>query len=191
MAGRLLSTSRQQRREARDPCLVSMRSFIPSLLALSAILNLSTIGSVSAAAGRHQKPLAPVKLTIAPLSTDADSRPLKPGGTIELLVSATADLEIDEMLIETSFLGGSEYVSGSRSWRGSARPGEGKSLLVTARIPQSGDGKVRASITLFKAGKKVLTKQAAYNLGSSSDSGPAKPSGPVRRDAKGREVVEQ
>jgi hypothetical protein len=145
----------------------------------------------AAAAGQHQKPQAPVQVVIAPLQQGAGSQASKPGETVELSISATAYLKIDEMLIETSFLGGAEYVSGDRSWQGSAQQNQPRVLKITVRRPLHGDGKMRARVKLFRAGNMLLSKQAVYDLGSKTDGVPAKPARPSRKDAKGREIVEQ
>ena len=168
-----------------------MPQFLNKTVFAVAMVLLLTGEATVAAADRHQKPQAPVRLVITPLQQGRVPEAIKPGDTVQLRISAAAFLDIDEMVIETSLLGGAGYVSGDRRWQGSVHQNEVKELILTVRNPLHGDGKVRARVSLFRAGEKLLTKQATYGLTAKSDSGPAKSLRPSRKDAKGREIVEQ
>jgi len=143
----------------------------------------------AAEAGPLQKPQAPALISIAPLQQGADGRTIRPGDVVALSISATGFLDFDELQIETFLQGGAEYVSGDRTWKGKAARNETKEIIMSVRSPLQGAGRVRARVSLFKAGERLLTKQTQFDLGPNSSRSLKKPAGPSRKDSKGRQVV--
>lgn len=158
---------------------------------LKTIVALMLFGHLAAAveAGPKQKPQAPAQISITPQQQGSEGQDISPGDVVVLTISAEGFLDIDELQIETFLQGGAEYVSGERTWKGRAVRNERKVITLSVRSPLQGAGKVRARVSLFRAGERLLTKQTLFDLGPKSGSSPNKPVRPSRKDSKGREIV--
>jgi hypothetical protein len=158
-----------------------------------AILAAAFVAILAGAAPLHAmsgKPQLPVQITIGPAQPGMTAAKIKPGDITQIAVSARSMTAISEMKIEVSLHGGAELVSGPLEWAGPAGKGETKQLLLTVRAPQQGAGTVKATVTFVREGKQVLKRSMQYRLGAGDEEKNKKPAYQIKKDSKGRDIIE-
>ncbi len=158
--------------------------------AITVVLLLFLATSLQASAAISSKPQLPIQVMIAPAQQGVTAETMRPGDVVELAVTATAQTEIAEMRIEAKLQAGAELVSGSLTWSGPAAKGEPKLVLFSVRVPDQGTGKIRATVTFFRDGKKMMKRSVLYFLGVDRDEKEKKPAYKLKKDAKGRDIIE-
>ncbi len=136
------------------------------------------------------KPQLPIQVGIAPVQPGVSAKTLRPGDVADLAVTATAMTAADEMRIELKLQGGAQLVAGSLSWSGPAEKGEQKQLLISVRVPDQGAGRVKATVTLIRGGKKVMKRSFQYVLSEDASEEEREPAGKPRKDSRGRDIIE-
>jgi hypothetical protein len=166
-------------------CLVIL---IPSLCFMSA--------SASAASGQH-KPQSPFQISIALAQPGLATETIKAGDVLDLKVVAISMLDATEMRISVELIDGAELVAGDLSWAGRAGKKEEKQLLFSVRVPATGIGKIRASLTVSTGGTKPLSRVTQYLLLTGEqqrqqreEQNKLKKSNPARKDSRGKDVIE-
>ena len=81
------------------------------------------------------KPMAPLKISIAPVQPGLAAADIKPGDTVEFKIIGQAFTDATGLNINVELQNGAALVSGATSWTGSAKKGEDKTLLITVRAP--------------------------------------------------------
>jgi len=159
------------------------KAMILAVCALTAGSSVVMAGSIS------QKPMLPVQISITPLQPGITQDTLQPGEVVEFTVKATALADTSEMRLETKLLGGAELVSGMLEWAGPAGKGEEKGIIFTVRLPLKGQGRIKATVTLLREGKRTVKSTIQYVLGN-DELGKRKSEPQVKKDGKGRNIVE-
>jgi hypothetical protein len=152
------------------------------------------VSTTVSAASLHSKPQLPLLISIAPVQTPET---IKAGDVIDFKVSATSMLDTAEMRIEVKLADGAELVSGDLSWAGPAGKKEEKQLFFSVRVPATGIGKIKASLTISTNGARPLTRMAQYLLLTGEQKQEQleaqkkmKAAHPAKKDSKGRPIVE-
>jgi hypothetical protein len=156
-----------------------------------------TIVSLSASvcyAGRSQKPLSPIRITIVPTHAGVTPAGIKPGDVVEFKVTAVSFLDTQEMRIKVELSDGAELVDGNAAWSGPAAKNEEKVFIITVRASQEGKGKIWVHGAIPGSQGASFATESWYQLGADANASMkssvkgAKP--PVRKDSKGRDVIE-
>jgi hypothetical protein len=145
------------------------------------------------AAPLQQKPQHPLQISIAPAQPDFDLNAVKPGDVVELAATAIASHDAEDMRITVKLSDGAELVSGDLSWSGPAKEMEPHSVRFSVRVPEKGIGRIKAKVSINAGGKKDLTNKAQYLLMTGKErqeQKKMKASKPVKKDSKGRPIVE-
>ena len=159
------------------------RTFISIIIMAVAMPGLVEAGDKS------KKPRPPIQVTISPVPADVTADAVKPGDVVEFKIDATAMVDTTDMRIQIRLAGGAELVSGSLSWTGPAIKNEIKTLLITVKAPQKGNGAVKAKLSITLSGDTVFTTSSEYVLGVVKKPKPGS-ARPVRKDSKGHDVIE-
>jgi hypothetical protein len=114
---------------------------------------------------------------------------LQPGEAVAFTVKATTLADASEMRLEAKLSGGVELVAGTLEWAGPAVKGEEKQLFFTVRVPLKGQGSIKATATIVREGKRTVKSTAQYDLGN-AERGKKKPGYQLKKDNKGRAIVE-
>ena len=161
----------------------TMRTFI------SIFIMAVALSGVVEAGGTSSKPQPPVQITINPVQAGITAEAIMPGEVVELKVAAVSMVDTTDMRIQIRLTGGAELVSGSLSWAGPAIKNEIKTLPITVKAPQKGNGAVKAQLSITLSGDTVFTTSSHYVLGVVKKSKPES-ARPVRKDSKGHDVIE-
>ena len=169
---------------------MSTRSCIRTLMPVLAVIILFSAAGAGAAEIKA-KPQLPVRIAIEPVQKALKAQGIKPGDIVELRITASTMKDADEVRIDAELQDGAELVSGATSWRGKAAKGAPNELVLGVRAPAGGTGTVKATVRVFRGGKQIMKKETRYFLGG-EPSGPGRiPAGAViKKDAKGRDIVE-
>lgn len=143
---------------------------------------------VGMAGAMSRKPMLPVTVAIAPTLPGVNADTLKPGDVVAFTVKGIALAETSELRLDVKLLGGAELVSGTLEWTGPAGKGEEKQVSFFVRLPLKGLGKIKATATIVRAGKRTVKSSALYVLGN--DERGKKPAYQLKKDSKGRAIVE-
>ena len=168
-------------------------SRLSSFLTAAAMVAVLLLGgpAVSGAADQRSKPQRPVRISIEPVQKGLVAGSVRSGDVVELRVIATAHTDADEVRIETEVLDGAELVSGAPAWRGKTAKGEPRVVTIGVRAPAGGTGTVKATVRVFRGGKEIMKRETRYVIGGESEGPGRLPAGAViKKDAKGREIVE-
>jgi hypothetical protein len=137
------------------------------------------------------KPLPPLQIAISPVNAALTPEAIKAGDIVEFKITAQSLIDVTEMDLEIELIGGAKLVSGETSWYGPAAKNEEKSLTIAVQAPQSGNGKIRARVTLQPSAGSRFSKLAIYTLGPEpKEKTTNKNDHPVRKDKEGRDVIE-
>ena len=135
------------------------------------------------------KPMAPLKISIAPVQAGLAAADIKPGDTVEFKITGVAFTDAAELGIIVELQGGVSLVSGDTSWTGPAKKGEDKMLLFTVRAPMHGNGIIVARISMSPSSGASFAAGAEYRFGRNAVKKPATlPE--KKKDDKGREIRE-
>lgn len=137
----------------------------------------------------RSKPSPPVHVSISPVQPGLVSSSIMPGDVVEFKVAATSMVDTTEMQIQVTLADGVELVAGDLSWTGPAMKKEMKTLPITIRVPLKGKGSVKAHVSIALSGGSAFTTSSKYALGHVEKPKP-EPARPVRKDSKGRDVIE-
>lgn len=163
------------------------QSFHGSIIGISVLLSLSCAPAY--AGGTASKPQAPVKITIEAAQPGVAPDSVKPGDVVGLIVAAVSFVDTDAMNITVIIPDGAVLIEGDLSWSGPARKNEVKALPVTIRAPRKGKGLVKAKLSITLSGGPAFSTSSEYTLGHVEKPKP-EPARPVRKDSKGRDVIE-
>jgi hypothetical protein len=158
-------------------------------LGVIVLLSIGVPGAAGAAAMKG-KPMIPVQIAIEATAPHMKPQDIKPGDVVELMVTAPGVRGADETAIEITLQDGAELVSGDLKWSGRLSTKETKRLFISVSAPATGVGKVVARVSALRNGKVVMSKQTVYALGADGISVQGKPAHGMRKDSKGRAVVE-
>jgi hypothetical protein len=161
------------------------RKLIPYLLLLFVFLFHPGING----AGTSHKPLPPLRISIVPVQSGITPDQIKPGDAIEFKIAAVSSIDVPNMSIKVNFSGGAKLVSGDTSWSGPAAKNEEKAIMLTVRAPKTGKGRIRAWVTIPPSDGARFSAGAQYVMGSDAERKPEQEQ-PVKKDSKGRSVVE-
>ena len=169
---------------------MSIRTSIRTLVPVLAVIILCPAAGAGEAVIKP-KPQLPVRIAIEPVQRALKAQAIKAGDIVELRITASTLKEADEVRIDAELQDGAELVSGATSWRGKAAKGAPNELVLGVRAPADGTGKVKATVRVYRGGKQIMKKETRYFLGG-EPSGPGRiPAGAViKKDAKGRDIVE-
>lgn len=145
-----------------------------------------------ASAAPQQKPQYPLQLSIAP-APGVDLNALQAGDVVELAATATVSRDAADMRITVKLSEGAELVSGDLTWSGPVKKLEPRSVRFSVRVPEKGVGRIKAQASVTAGGKKELTARAQYLLMTGKErqeQQKMKASKPVKKDSKGRPIVE-
>jgi hypothetical protein len=148
-----------------------------------------SVYSIECTAGSSRKPLPPLRISVAPVRHDITQDQIKPGDVIEFKISATSSIDVQKMSIEVELTGGAKLVSGDTSWNGPAGKNEEKTIFVTVRTPENGQGRIKARVIIPPSDGTRYSAAAHYVLGREVKSKPEQEH-PVKKDRKGRDVIE-
>jgi len=136
-----------------------------------------------------KKPSAPILVTITPTNKTLSPADIKPGDTVELLVTIKSFSSAQDMQVNVDLIGGTALVSGTTNWTGPMGAGEEKALNITVQAPLKGTGKIKARAVVRSGSKAVFGAEATYLLGAEMNKKPA--SQPkIKKDSRGRSVME-
>lgn len=136
------------------------------------------------------KPLPPVQISVAPAQAGLAAGDIKPGDVVEFKVIARSMMDSPEMRVTVELTGGAELVSGETSWAGPMAKGEEKTLLFSVRAPKKGNAKIKASMETTATEGAAFRAHARYSLGEDVNAQKPGPARPVKKDGKGRDVIE-
>ncbi|MHB8844670.1 MAG: hypothetical protein ACYC7L_07940 [Nitrospirota bacterium] len=148
--------------------------------------------AIVSAAPVHIKPQHPLQLNIAP-APGTDLAAVKAGDVIDLAATATLSHDAADMRITVKLSDGVELVRGDLAWSGPAKKLEPRSVRFSVRVPEKGVGRIRAQASITAGGKKELTAKAQYLLMTATErqeQQKMKTEKPVKKDSKGRPIVE-
>ncbi len=140
-------------------------------------------------AGPAHKPLPPLTVSIVPAQPGLTPANIKPGGAVEFRVVARSLMEARQMDIRIELTSGAELVSGDRAWSGPMTKGGEKAINIVVRAPKKGTGRIKARVSISGAHGASFVAESQYLLGI--DTGEqASPKPPVKRDSRGRKIIE-
>lgn len=154
------------------------------------IFSVLLISPVYGFSGRTHKPLPPLEITINPVSSEIVSTEIKPGQVVEFKVTAVAYSDLSQMVIQVNFAGGVSLVSGETMWKGPGIKAHEKSLIFTIRTPEKGQGKLIASVRSAPDTGVRFSAEAVYVLGPEHKEKASRNEHSVKKDRKGRDVIE-
>ncbi len=160
---------------------------IAYLLALVVPISICPVDSFGAPS---RKPLPPVSISITPVSSDITPDQIKPGDIVEFKVSIRSSIPVDELRIDIKLVDGTKLVSGDLSWTGHVDKREEKALFVTIQAPKNGKGGINARGSLPPADGTRFSAEAHYSFGPEIKEENNKNEHPVKKDSKGRNVIE-
>ncbi len=134
--------------------------------------------------------MIPVQISIEPAAANLKPEAIKPGEVVELRITARVPSGGEETAVEITLLDGAELVSGDLTWSGRLSANDVKQLVVSVRAPAKGTGRVVANVTVLRAGRGVMAKQAVFTMGPEDLGVNGAPAREMRKDSKGRSVVE-
>jgi len=145
-------------------------------------------GSVQAAQ-RHKKPQSPVQIALSAAQTGLAPEAIKPGDIVDFIVTVSSSIDADEMNISVTLPRGAELTAGALDWRGPSKRNEKTVLTFSAKAPNVRDSIIRASVIIPMSGGASFSASTQYPLGVQSKK-KAEPSRPVKKDRKGKDVIE-
>ncbi len=161
------------------------------------ISGLCSLSAPALAASQQQKPQLPLLIFIAPAQPGVSPDTIKAGDVVDFQVVATSLVDATEMQIQVKLADGAELVSGELFWSGQAGKSEEKQLFFSVRIPATGIGKIKASLTISTDGAKPLSRMAQYLLMTGEQQNKQleaqkkmRLTNPARKDSKGKDVIE-
>lgn len=143
-----------------------------------------------APAKANGKPVAPLKISIAPASPTLAPADIRPGDAVELKIVGRSFVDAAEMTINVQLRGGVTLVSGDTKWVGPAVNGEEQPVLITVRVPDHGNGSVMAGISLSPSPGSSFAAQAEYRFGKHSEKNSLRLPPEIKKDNKGRAIRE-
>jgi hypothetical protein len=161
----------------------------PAIVLLALILHAAAV----LAAPLQHKPQHPLQISIAPVRPGTDMNAIQAGDVVEFAATAIASHGAADMRITVKLWDGAELVSGDLSWSGTAAKMEPRSVRFSVRVPEQGVGRIKAQVRIGAGGKKDLTSKTQYLLMTGKErqeQKKMKASGPVKKDSKGRPIVE-
>jgi hypothetical protein len=159
-------------------------------IAIVAVVGTIALFSAGRATELSHKPQLPLLIRISPVDPRITPETLQPGDVVEFRVSAVAVTEADEMRISIGLEGGAEVASGPSQWKGKTAKGEETQLIFNVRVPRQGTGKIRATVTLYQDGEKTMKRSVRYYLGAEKDRKDKGPASMLKKDSKGRNIIE-
>ena len=135
------------------------------------------------------KPRPPLQISIAPARPGVTPETIKAGDVVDFKVVASSMIDTMEMRIQVKLADGVELVSGDLSWTGPAMKNEIRTLPITIKAPLTGNGSVKAklSITLSEGSEFTTSSEFVLGGGTKPKSESARP---VRKDSRGHGVVD-
>jgi len=131
----------------------------------------------------------PVQITIEAAQPGVTPDSIKPGDVVDLVVSAVSFVDTEAMTITVAIPKGAVLRSGKLSWSGSARKGEKKTMPITVRMPQKGNGEIKAEMSITLEGSKAFSASSRYAPGASKEP-KQEQTRPKKKDSRGEDVIE-
>ena len=156
---------------------------------LIAVLVFLVFPSLSTAKATR-KPMSPVRVQVSPTQSGISPETIKAGDIIEFKVTASSGIPTDELKIDVDLLQGAKLVSGDLSWTGPAGKNEEKTITLFVRAPENGKGKIRARVSLPPTKGARFSAEALYFLGPEARQKPDMGQSSVKKNSRGRDVIE-
>lgn len=141
----------------------------------------------------YAKPRPPISIDILTVQSISVPSDVKPGESIELQAVVHAEIDVHELTITIVPAGGACITAGDRSWTGSASRNSDTRVRFTVRVPEQGQGSVRATAVVPGHDGAGLTSSAVYVLGGKpviQKKALSRDQNLIRKNRDGRDVIE-